>query len=93
MGALASKLIFRRRGRRREARYDVTEYTEEDKAWLKSAQNSKLLDPLLRVVGVGHRHPRTGRPTVLVCYPLRVAHDPSRSGTVGYSKNKWQGRR
>jgi hypothetical protein len=75
------------------AAYDVTAFTTEDEAWLKSAQNSKLLDPLIRVVGVGHRHHRTGRPTVLVCYPLRVAHDPSRADVRGFSKNKWRSKK
>lgn len=99
MGALTSKLFRRpppqeRHGEESSSgRYKVTAFTEEDKAWLESAQNSKLLDPLVRVLGVGHRHPHTGRPTVLVCYPLRVAHDPTRADIRGYSKNKWKSKK
>ena len=70
----------------------LTDYTKEDAEWLKGAQNSKLLDPGVRVVGVGSRDPDTQRPAVLVCYPLRVAYNAERSTTPSFSTRKWDSR-
>ena len=67
----------------------ISPYTPTDQTWLKTGPQSKALDPLLEILYVGARHPTTNNPTVLVCYPLRVAQDLNRSSTKGYSTNKW----
>ena len=69
-----------------------TPFTEEDAAWLASAQHAKMLDRSLRVLGVADRHPVTGHPRVLVTYPLRVMCDDARSKIRGFSTNKWGGK-
>lgn len=69
-----------------------TPFTEEDAAWLASAQHAKMLDRSLRVIGVADRHPVTDRPRVLVTYPLRVMCDDARSKIRGFSTNKWGGK-
>ena len=47
-------------------------YTEADAAWLSRHQHRKVLDPRVRVIGVGARAVDDGHPLVLVCYPLRT---------------------
>ena len=75
-----------------------TPFTEEDAAWLASAQHAKMLDRSLRVLGVADRHPVTGHPRVLVTYPLRVMCDDARSVIRGFSttngkRQAWHGPR
>ena len=66
----------------------LTPYTEEDREWVRDSQKCKLLDDGVNVLGVANRHPVTGRPRVLACYPLRVMHDPERSRTPSFSVRK-----
>jgi hypothetical protein len=74
---------------RLQAYHTQTPYTAADRDWLKSGPQSKALDPLLRILGVGCRTVGGEHPAVLVCYPLRVAQDLDRSSKKGFSTNKW----
>ena len=76
-----------------------TPFSDADKRWLATHQHAKMLDPGVIVLGVAHRqgdeddHPLTRHlnlPTVIECYPLRVAHDPSKAAKgSGFSAAKW----
>jgi len=76
-----------------------TPFSDADKTWLATHQHAKMLDPGVIVLGVAHRqgdeddHPLTRHlnlPTVIECYPLRVAHDPSKAAKgSGFSAAKW----
>jgi hypothetical protein len=79
--------------------YARTPFSDADKKWLATHQHAKMLDPGVNVLGVAARqgdmddHPLTRHlnlPTVIECYPLRVAHDPSKSAKgSGFSAAKW----
>jgi len=71
----------------------LTKFTGEDREWLRRAQTSKQLDEGVRILGVANRHPRTGRPRVLACYPLRVLYNTERSATPSFSDRKWDSRK
>jgi hypothetical protein len=72
-------------------------FTDDDAEYLRRHQTSKVLDARVQIVGVAARS-ADARPTVLMCYPLRVTGQASaahgthakRRERRGGSKRKWQ---